>query len=170
LKTQWADCSTEKELKDDNIYNRKYLHLTWLLVGLLVSWRESRPTKHAPDRKESGQKNLIVLSSAGNAAVGKPKRRSLMGTNFYVEPLPPCECCGRAYERKHIGKSSAGWCFSLHVYPDEGINTLQDWKKYLEGKTIKDEYDRTITLPDLIERITERSHSRGLSRHEGEFS
>ena len=89
-----------------------------------------------------------------------------MGTNFYVEPLPPCECCGRAYESKHIGNSSVGWCFSLHVYPDEGINTLQDWRKYLEGKNIKDEYGNTITFDNLMERITKRSHPRGLSRHE----
>jgi len=89
-----------------------------------------------------------------------------MNTNFYVEPLPPCEYCGRAYESKHIGKASDGWCFSLHVYPDEGINTLQDWQKYLKGKTIKDEYGNTITFDDLMERITKRGHPRGLSRHE----
>jgi len=93
-----------------------------------------------------------------------------MGTNYYVETLPPCECCGRAYENKHIGKSSAGWCFSLHVYPDEGINTLEDWQKYFEGKVIKDEYGRIISQNELMEIITGRSHPRGLYRHEIDYS
>lgn len=91
-----------------------------------------------------------------------------MGTNFYVE-LPPCECCGRTYESKHIGKSSAGWCFSLHVYPEEGINTLQDWKKYLQGKTIVNEYGENVSFERLIQTITCRQHLLAdveLNRHE----
>jgi len=52
-----------------------------------------------------------------------------MGTNYYLYPASPCKACGRSYEAKHIGKSSAGWCFLLHVIPEEGINDLEDWKK-----------------------------------------
>jgi hypothetical protein len=88
-----------------------------------------------------------------------------MGTNYYVEVQPPCECCGRGYEHKHIGKSSAGWCFSLHVYPDEGINTLEDWKEYLKDKVIKNEYGGIVTLDELLRCITKRNHPSGLSRH-----
>lgn len=88
-----------------------------------------------------------------------------MGTNYYVDPLPPCECCGRSYESKHIGKSSFGWCFALCVYPDEGINSLQDWRGYLLGKVIRDEYGDLVSLDDFMNIVTERSFPRGLSRH-----
>lgn len=50
-----------------------------------------------------------------------------MGTNYYLEPKPPCQCCGRPFEQLHIGKSSAGWCFALHVIPERGIKDLDDW-------------------------------------------
>ena len=38
-----------------------------------------------------------------------------MGTNYYWQESEPCAACGRGYEQVHVGKSSAGWCFSLHV-------------------------------------------------------
>lgn len=85
-----------------------------------------------------------------------------MGTNFYAVKAtkPPCECCGRAYEieRRHIGKSSAGWCFSLHVIPEDGINTLNDWRREwsAEGVTIEDEYGAAWTPADMLERIANR--------------
>ena len=42
-----------------------------------------------------------------------------MGTNYYFEDSSEvCECCGRGAESLHIGKSSGGWCFSLHVMPE----------------------------------------------------
>lgn len=50
-----------------------------------------------------------------------------MGTNYYFHERPDCTCCGRPYEPLHIGKSSAGWCFALHVIPEEGIHDLPDW-------------------------------------------
>jgi hypothetical protein len=46
-----------------------------------------------------------------------------MGTNYYVA-YDYCRHCGRFDEEFHIGKSSAGWCFSLRVYEDKG---LTDW-------------------------------------------
>src|SRR5450631_1105933 len=39
---------------------------------------------------------------------------SSMGTNYYLQ-LPGCDHCNRAGDRLHIGKSSGGWCFALHV-------------------------------------------------------
>ncbi len=51
-----------------------------------------------------------------------------MGTNYYLHEKPDCECCGRPFEALHIGKSSSGWCFSLHVMPEDMINTLDDWR------------------------------------------
>lgn len=87
-----------------------------------------------------------------------------MGKNYYVALQPPCECCGRPYEEKHIGKSSAGWCFSLRVYPDEGINTLQDWQKFWEGKTIKNEYGDVVSEAEMLDAITNRSSSNDWSK------
>jgi len=83
-----------------------------------------------------------------------------MGTNYYIENQPPCVCCGRPYEEKHIGKSSAGWCFALHVYPEEGINNLEDWKKYWIGKPIKDEYGAEISHAKMLQIITKRTWGR----------
>ena len=80
-----------------------------------------------------------------------------MGCNYYMEPKPPCECCGRSYEQVHIGKSSAGWCFALHVYPEQGLNDLPDWKQALEGKRIVDEYGKEHTLDSLLIAITKRN-------------
>ena len=79
-----------------------------------------------------------------------------MGTNYYLEAQPPCPHCGRPYESRHIGKSSAGWCFALHVYPDEGICNLDDWKQEWEGKRIVDEYGREITTDELLSLIDRR--------------
>ena len=36
-----------------------------------------------------------------------------MGTNYYLND-------------RHIGKSSAGWYFALHIYPEENINSLDE--------------------------------------------
>lgn len=89
-----------------------------------------------------------------------------MGTNYYLEatPPPPCPCCGRGYEtqRLHIGKSSGGWCFSLHVIPEEGINSLADWQKRwsLPGFVIRDEYGDTHTSEQMLSVITVRAWGR----------
>lgn len=82
-----------------------------------------------------------------------------MGTNYYFYEKPPCPTCGHAGgERKHIGKSSGGWCFSLHVDPDDGINSLDDWKHLFAqpGSYIKDEYGDQIPPPEMLEIITNR--------------
>lgn len=86
-----------------------------------------------------------------------------MGTNFYwyAKEHAPCSHCGRAEEseRLHIGKSSAGWCFSLHVIPDSGINSLEDWRDRfaVDGSKIRDEYGEEIAPNDMLARITNRS-------------
>lgn len=73
-----------------------------------------------------------------------------MGTNYYfkkpfAKPL-------------HIGKSSAGWCFSLHVMPEKGINSIFDWILVLtKPGRILDEYGSTLTRQELIDRIADRS-------------
>lgn len=88
-----------------------------------------------------------------------------MGTNFYAVRLEsaPCETCGRydVAEKLHIGKSSAGWCFSLHIIPEMGINTLDDWKAFLSQPRvmIEDEYGAPWGLQELLDRITKRGRS-----------
>jgi hypothetical protein len=97
-----------------------------------------------------------------------------MGTNFYhvTESKPACECCKRPYEeeRLHIGKSSGGWAFSLHVIPEMGINTLADWvdRWNIPGTYIEDEYGDRLTIGEMFSRIAERKGS--LMRHPGSIA
>ena len=81
-----------------------------------------------------------------------------MGTNYYLTQSV-CPHCGRGDEPRHIGKSSAGWCFALHVYPGEGINDLDDWERLwaTPGSIIKDEYGKMISISEMKQWITERS-------------
>lgn len=77
-----------------------------------------------------------------------------MGTNYYMIE-GTCPHCGRGGGEKHIGKCSAGWCFALHVYPDEGINTLDDWRERWEGHLIVDEYGDAVDHAWMLRTITE---------------
>ncbi len=79
-----------------------------------------------------------------------------MGTNYYVTEEEPCDKCGRGGEMRHIGKSSAGWCFSLRVYPEDGIDSLDGWKKFWVGKHIEDEYGNAVSEGEMLACITER--------------
>ena len=81
-----------------------------------------------------------------------------MGTNYYLE-REPCPHCGSTGDsRQHIGKSSAGWCFSLHVDPDAGIHDLADWQGRwaADGLRIVDEYGLVVSPAVMQEVITER--------------
>lgn len=62
------------------------------------------------------------------------------------------------YQRIHIGKSSMGWHFGLCIYPEYGINTLDDWIKLFRsfGNTIVDEEDRELKTSEMIDRIEDR--------------
>jgi len=79
-----------------------------------------------------------------------------MGCNYYWRLNPEDEPL-------HIGKSSGGWCFMLHVIPEKGINSLDDWGKLLlqHDSQVTDEYGRTVTIGDLLKIITERSWFNG---------
>ena len=82
-----------------------------------------------------------------------------MGTNYYLHS-EPCDKCGRADEAKHIGKSSGGWCFALHVYPDEGIRDLPDWEDRWKLGTIRNEYGEAVTPDEMLVVITARFGSK----------
>lgn len=73
-----------------------------------------------------------------------------MGTNYYAKLEDDTEL--------HIGKSSGGWCFSLHIYPKIGIDDLPDWIDFLAANhyKIKNEYEEPVTLDELFGVITLR--------------
>lgn len=81
-----------------------------------------------------------------------------MGTNYYLI-RPACEHCGRGGEPLHIGKSSAGWCFGLHVYPDAKIVDIDDWQMLMEAdsSTIEDEFGKSVSPKEMISIIRDRS-------------
>ena len=81
-----------------------------------------------------------------------------MGTNYYLHEQTACPTCGHEMEPLHIGKSSCGWCFSLHVNGDLEIKSLQDWiaRWSKEGTIIKNEYGETVTPQEMLSVILER--------------
>jgi hypothetical protein len=82
-----------------------------------------------------------------------------MGTNYYLKKNI-CECCNRS-DVLHVGKSSAGWNFNLRVYKDEGIDSLEDWKREFALGRIVDECNREVTFDEMIDEITNRSRKDG---------
>lgn len=82
-----------------------------------------------------------------------------MGTNYYLYQKSDCVCCKRPYQPLHIGKSSGGWYFSLHVIPEDNINDLDDWRELWskEGAVIRSEYDEPVSVAEMENIITERS-------------
>ena len=79
----------------------------------------------------------------------------MMGTNYYFHTEDPCPTCGHnANEPIHIGKSSTGWCFSLHVYPKTGLpENLIEWINLFDcdgSSIIKDENEVRITIKEMI--------------------
>ena len=82
-----------------------------------------------------------------------------MGTNIYLD-VGYCPCCGHAGKEYHVGKFSAGWVFALHLIPEEGLNTLQDWTDLVEAiqrcednLSIRDEYGNRMSWNDLLVKI-----------------
>lgn len=83
-----------------------------------------------------------------------------MGTNYYwIKEDTTCPHCGRRdpdEERVHIGKSSGGWCFSLHVDPSIGIESLDDWIERFDTGFIEDEYGDRISVGEMMSVIVDR--------------
>jgi hypothetical protein len=86
-----------------------------------------------------------------------------MGTNFFLRAKPACDHCGRGPDKGlHIGKSSGGWCFALHVYPDgerdgePAPRDLAEWVlRFADG--IVNEYGDDISAEEMLRTITERT-------------
>lgn len=105
-----------------------------------------------------------------------------MGTNYYLAGKPACEHCRRGPDRGlHIGKSSAGWCFSLRVYVDDDwrvedfdtsigrLESLEDWLPLFAKFGVIDEYDEPVSADEMRAIITDRKPWRGkapLRRHD----
>ena len=85
-----------------------------------------------------------------------------MGTNYYWYERKPCKCCGRDFEAHHIGKSSAGWCFSLYVGEWDGPKTIEGWKDRFNqpDSIIKSEYGEIISADEMLDIIVNRSWKR----------
>ena len=82
-----------------------------------------------------------------------------MGTNYYLSTgtkekvICNYGCEHEIEENLHIGKSSFGWYFSLHVIPEKNLNELEDWKKILKDGVITNEYGENISYETIIEII-----------------
>ena len=99
--------------------------------------------------------------------------------NFYLQ-LAPGEL-SRDYDHLkkfiddrphlHIGKSSMGWCFSMHVIPELKINSWADWRKFRTsyGVKIVDEDLEEVSILNLIDRVENRSCKRPLGKPEDIF-
>ena len=95
-----------------------------------------------------------------------------MGTNYYLqyneEVNAECKCCGHVKTEKrvrHLGKSSGGWHFALHVYPDEMIcdfdDIMQEIKRAISsGGVVKDEYGVEHTFDEWFDVVTKRSREK----------
>lgn len=91
-----------------------------------------------------------------------------MGTNYYfLEPNPDYDeqdlvssLVEPKFIKTHIGKSSMGWCFSLHVYPELHIRTLENWKNFIKNYQdecyIINEYNESLTKEELYDIIENR--------------
>jgi len=87
-----------------------------------------------------------------------------MGTNYYWASESRCPTCGRLdHDPLHIGKSSGGWCFSLHVRRPEDAEwdqtpaDLKGWQElWASGGEITDENGETLTVAQMLDWITKR--------------
>ena len=91
-----------------------------------------------------------------------------MGTNYYYYEKEACACCGRPFYPIHIGKSSGGWCFIMHIIPEKNINTLDDWIMLFNvtGSYITDEYNKKISITEMLEIIKVRSWTFNVKHNE----
>lgn len=84
-----------------------------------------------------------------------------MGNNYYLH-RDVCSLCKRGSDILHIGKSSYGWLFSLHVEDPNPVDptpsTLEEWIKLLSDpqNVIKDEYDIEVSLEEFLKIIKDR--------------
>lgn len=82
-----------------------------------------------------------------------------MGTNYFVKTgnkkKVVCEygCEHIIDEQLHIGKSSYGWKFCLHIMPEKNINELKDWINILKNGKITNEYGEEVSFDKMMDII-----------------
>jgi hypothetical protein len=98
-----------------------------------------------------------------------------MSTNYYLvynETIDnTCPCCGHGIVKKkelHLGKSSSGWTFALHVYPEQGIYTWADIMyecvyAIKDGGWIRDEYGTEVEYEMFTGIVEDRGSDKTLS-------
>lgn len=82
-----------------------------------------------------------------------------MGTNYYLHDYQPRQLFSDPPGQiLHIGKSSFGWCFALHVIPEQGILDLPDWEVLFHDPkyAIHDEYESLIQPVEMMQVIQNR--------------
>lgn len=86
------------------------------------------------------------------------KAEKQRNNHYYLDDNNVCEYCGNEYNKLHIGKSSSGWKFALHIIPEKGINTLDDWRNIWNdiNVNIYNEYGESLTITELEYIITKR--------------
>lgn len=90
-----------------------------------------------------------------------------MGTNYYIKTgrkikrtCPTCNHTHLEEEKYHIGKSSWGRYFTLHVDREHHLTDLKTWLAFLKKALRKpksgifDEYGEAVTLEDMVHCIT----------------
>ena len=86
-----------------------------------------------------------------------------MSTNYYWHEKPaPCHACGHDKSKiLHIGKSSMGWVFMLHIDSEESLSTLEDWQdRWAEsGSKILSEYGTLIPIDQMNDIILDRENT-----------
>lgn len=89
-----------------------------------------------------------------------------MSTNYYlIEPTPVGS--GKSDGPLHIGKSSVGWCFSLHVIPELNLLSLKEWEARwnARGAVIENERGESVSPSEMKDCITNRPYPRELQRN-----
>ena len=87
-----------------------------------------------------------------------------MGTNYYIKENE-CEKCGR-HEEIHLGKSSTGWQFSFQFNGGKFYKNVEEMKKWLQGKTIKNEYGEIVSEEDFWKMVDEKQIKGNLNHAE----
>lgn len=79
-------------------------------------------------------------------------------TTDYKDITLNIETCITKEKGLHIGKSSAGWHFSLCIYPYMGIYNLEDWKRLFNSNNyiVKNEYEEEVSVDEMLDIITNR--------------
>jgi hypothetical protein len=84
-----------------------------------------------------------------------------MGMNYYVY-INTCPTCGRPAETIHLGKSSAGWRFTIQANGYKYYKTWEQMKKWLKSKTIFNEDEERVEVETFIKLVEDKQFENDL--------